>query len=149
METRDDPEDSLQLASDSLIERIRALELPEVLDLGQAPFAISRFWVGAASQRVVLIGERYVHLLHNHPDMKGYERAIVATALAPDCVHSNSRDPQMAVLYRAWQSGIQVRVALWVSDDPRFHNSIHSARFARLHERTKGVEKGRLIWEKG
>lgn len=139
----------LYSVSDALIERIGQLDVSEVLDIGPAPVCIRQGWPEAVSQRIVLIGERYGHILNNHPEMRGYERAIVMTAFDPDCVHRNSRDAQIAVLYRAWQTGFQVRIALWISNDPRFHNSIHSARFARPQERLKGIEKGRVIWEKG
>jgi len=134
--------------SDALVERIDRLEIAEVLDLGPSPDCIRQGWPQIVSQRIVLTGERYGHILKNHPEMRGFERAIVMAALDPDCVHRNNRDAQIAVLYRAWQEGLQIRIALWISNDARFHNSIHSARFARMHERTKGIEKGRMVWKK-
>lgn len=128
--------------------RMRSLELRHVLDLGCVPTAILEHWPDAKSDRIVIIGERYRHILARHDELIGQERPIIETVLYPQVIHVNRSDPRMAILYRSHLNGSRMRISLWITDNPRFQNSIHSARYAHESELIRGVKHRREAWRK-
>jgi hypothetical protein len=109
---------------------------------------VLKHWRDVQSDRVVLIGERYLHILDRHPEIAGREEQVIRTALDPDRVHRNRSDPRVAILYRMFEDGNCLRISMWITDEARFQNSIHSARLAREREVLLGVTQDREIWRK-
>jgi hypothetical protein len=131
-----------------LVARILRLEYKQVLDLGPVPACVLKHWRDVQSDRVVLIGERYLHILDRHPEIGGREEQVIRTALDPDRVQENRTDPRVAILYRMFEDGSCLRISMWITDEARFQNSIHSARLVREREVLLGVTQNREIWRK-
>ena len=117
----------------------------EVARLGLISSDVLLHWPESVTREVVLTGERRAHYLREHPEMADYEVYLAETALTPDEVHCNKRDPDMAICYRRLDSERFLRVALWISPGEGRSNSIHSYRLARTHEVEIGRRQGRAL----
>ena len=55
-------------------------------------------------------------------------------------VHTNKEDSRIAIIYKLFEGKRYLRAALWISDDKRLMNSIHSFRFVSEHEYLQGLK---------
>jgi hypothetical protein len=131
---------------DVLARAMTALKPNQVLDLGPLPEGITNSWDALVSDRVVVTGERYAHIIDRHPEVAGQERRILEAALNPDEIHMNVDDPRIAILYKGGVGLSLMRLALWLSDDSTLQNSIHSVRYAHRGERRRSDRAERRIW---
>jgi hypothetical protein len=120
----------------------------KMIEVGQLPPSVRQHWPNAASQRIVLTGERRSHYLANHRDVHPYEAHLQRVVTDPDEVHRNKRDAQIAILYRQVDEEHWLRAALWISDKPDLGNSIHSYRLAGSDEVQHGRRGGRSVCRK-
>ncbi|CAN5888726.1 hypothetical protein BH24CHL4_BH24CHL4_12260 [soil metagenome] len=87
-----------------------------------------------------------IHILSHHPEMAAHPQQIIATAVSPQEIHLNARDPQIAILYRLSPAGSLLRVTLWIPNDVERKNSVHSARFGHDSELVRGRRQERCVW---
>lgn len=106
-----DPESPSDLAI-----QVRRLERNDVLPVGWIDASIIQHWPDSTTRRLVIIGERYSHIIDRHPEVSGSEESIIRALLDPDEVHRNKVDSRMALLYRAQSTGFWLRLAVWISD---------------------------------
>jgi hypothetical protein len=139
-----DPESPSDLAI-----RVSRLERNDVLPVGWIASSISQQWPDSTTRRLVIIGERYTHIIERHPEMSGSEASIIRALQDPDEVQRNKVDSRMALYYRAQSTGFWLRLAVWISDRTDRENSLLSARLAKQNEVEAGREAGRRIWRKG
>ena len=95
----------------------------------------------------MITGERYHHYIERHPNMAGAEASVILTLLEPDEIHRNKKDDRIAILSRRLGERTHTRIALWLSDNPELHNSVHSARKAWDREIRQGRNGGRMVWK--
>jgi hypothetical protein len=143
-EDESDPESPSDLAI-----RVSRLERNDVLPVGWISSSISQQWPDSTTRRLVIIGERYTHIIARHPEMSGSEASIFRALQDPDEVHRNKVDSRMALYYRAQSTGFWLRLAVWISDRTDRENSLLSARLAKQNEVEAGRQAGRRIWRKG
>lgn len=131
---------------EELRSRLVRLESHDFLEAGPLPIQIRSAWQPVVSGIVVITGERYHHFIERHPSMAGAEASVILTLLDPEEIHRNKKDGRIAILHRRLGERTHARVALWLSDNPELHNSVHSARKAWDREIRQGRTGGRLVW---
>lgn len=122
------------------------VEPKQIVVIGPLSGILRDFWPNAVAEQVILTGERRLHYLERHPEIRAYEDRLVQVAMQPDEIHRNSCDPTIAILYRRVARQLWLRLALWVSDTIGLQNSIHSYRLALESEVLRGRKAGRLLW---
>jgi SPP1 gp7 family putative phage head morphogenesis protein len=136
-------------AASSFRDQVGGLGVDDVLPVGDVSTDIVRKWTDdvEGNAEVVLTGKQRAHYLEQHPEMARYEDLIETVVLAPDEIHRNKNDRDMAIFYRRLNDEFYLRAAILIEPTPGvIKHSILSFRLARKRE----VENGRkrLVWQR-
>lgn len=131
------------------IHLIQRLTKKNVYTIGDIDNAIVSAWDQHASgnQTVILTGERRLHYLERHPEMRQVEDELANVILSPVVVSRNKTDENILIFYREFNKEKYLRATvLMINEQGWKKHSIITYRFAGEKEYLQAL--GRAIWQR-
>lgn len=136
-----------------LADRLLLILDSEVIDVGLVPIAIRQEWPHLASDRLVITGPQWRHVLTVHSEMKNLARVVLLAMVDPDEIHRDKISDSSAILWRRLDAKgnywVRVSVSLATADKGLDRaNSLITAWRIRKRGYESDVRAGRRIWQK-
>lgn len=121
---------------------------PDIVSIEELPSDALAEWPNRTTDHVIITRRQRAHYLEEHPEMAGFEEALVRTLLDPEPVHVATGPGDTAALCGHRDPTHDIVVIDAVSNEESLANPVITARQQRAMPKWSPANRLRMVWGK-